>query len=104
MSKQVNTAVEILGKIYQIKCSETEIEPLRQAAQFLQEKMRAMREVGSALSIDRVAVITALNLAHQLLVLEQHTHHQTQTINERLRALQAKVEHAMKLPMELQTE
>jgi cell division protein ZapA len=100
----VGASVEIMGKTYQIKCPQTEIKSLQRAAQYLEEKMRMMREAG-ILSVDRVAIITALNIVHQLLMVEQQKNHHFQSINQRLHDLQAKVEQALaqNLQMELQT-
>ena len=99
-----HTSIEIMGKIYQIKCPEDEVPALRRAAEYLQEKMRHMRETG-VLSIDRVAVITALNIVHQLLTVEQHKNQYAQTVNQRLLDLQAKVDLALaqSAQMELQS-
>jgi cell division protein ZapA len=105
MSKDISdTSIEIMGKSYQIKCPESEVNALRRSAQYLEEKMRIMRESG-VLSVDRVAVITALNVIHQLLTLEQQKSHYTQTINQRLLELQSKVENALAqtAQMELQS-
>jgi cell division protein ZapA len=91
-----NTSVEIMGKTYQIKCPAAETHFLQQAAQYLEEKMRLMREAG-VLSLDRIAIITALNVAHQLLLLEQQKNQHLQRINVRLNDLQNKVEQALGL-------
>lgn len=100
----VGASVEIMGKTYQIKCLETEVKSLQRAAQYLEEKMRMMRETG-ILSIDRIAIITALNIVHQLLMVEQQKNHHFQSINQRLHDLQAKVEEALaqSAQMELET-
>lgn len=95
MSKDaVGTSIEIMGKSYQIKCPQHEINALQNAARYLEEKMSIIREAGT-LSIDRLAVITALNVVHQLQTLEQQKNQHLNTINERLHDLQNKVEHAL---------
>jgi len=94
MNDKKDASVEILGKIYQIKCPEAEVNSLERAAQYLEEKMRHMRDSGP-FSIDRIAVVTALNVVHQLLTLEQQRNHHIQTINQRLYHLQDKVEQAL---------
>lgn len=90
----IDTSVEILGKNYQINCPTTETNALQHAAQYLEEKMRLTRESG-VLSIDRVAIITALNIVHQLLLLEQQKNQQMDILNRRLANLQAKIENAL---------
>ncbi len=102
MSKETSdTSVEIMGRIYQIKCPEEDVPSLRRAAEYLQEKMRNMREMG-VLSVDRVAVITALNIVHQLLTLEQNNNQDLQLIHQRLSALQDKVEQALFEPAQME--
>src|SRR6185295_18521625 len=85
--------IEILGKIYHIKCPITEVPALQRAALYLEEKMRIIRDSG--ISVDRIAVITALNIVHQLLTLEQQKNTHFQTINQRLYDLQNKLDHAL---------
>jgi cell division protein ZapA len=94
MSETKDASVEILGRVYQIKCPATEETSLQRAAQYLEEKMRHTREAG-ALSMDRIAIVTALNVVHQLLTLEQQKNHHFQLINQRLHQLQNKVEQAL---------
>lgn len=102
MSKETpDTSVEIMGRIYQIKCPEEDVPSLRRAADYLQEKMRNMRETG-VLSVDRVAVITALNIVHQLLTLEQNKNQDLQLINQRLSAIHNKVEQALLEPAQME--
>jgi len=85
------TTVEVLGKIYQLKCPENEIAPLQNAAKYLEEKMQEVRNVNHVLSIDRIAVIAALNMTHQLLALE----HEKLLAEERLRGLENKLQKAI---------
>lgn len=99
-----DTLVEILGKSYQIKCPESEVSSLKRAADYLETKMRTMREAG-ILSVDKVAIITALNVIHEWQMLEQQKNHYVQSINQRILDLQSRVEHALAetAQMELET-
>jgi cell division protein ZapA len=95
MTKEVSsTTIEILGKTYQIKCPESETDSLQQAAAYLEDKMRITRDVTGVLSIDRIAVITALNIAHQLVNLENQKNNYLQ-MEQGLRGLQNKLEVAL---------
>lgn len=58
--------VFILDKAYRISCPEREQDSLRQAALYLDKKMRDIRGDGKVLGLERVAVIAALNIAHEL--------------------------------------
>lgn len=95
--------IEILGKMYSVKCAETEVKSLQEAATFLNQKMREVQESGKAINLERIAIITALNITHQLL---QADHQQTSLvglINQKIAYLQEKVDTALtkKLQAEL---
>lgn len=59
-------AVKILGKDYRIACSENEQETLILSAQELDEQMKEIRDSGKVSGTDRIAVLAALNLTHEL--------------------------------------
>jgi len=59
-------AVKILGKDYRIACAENEQEALIHSAQELDEQMKEIRDSGKVTGTDRIAVLAALNLAHEL--------------------------------------
>lgn len=103
--KSEGTLINILGKPYQIKCPEEEASALQRAAEYLEQKMRNIRETTNMVSMDRVAVIAALNITHQLLSLENHNSNHNQSIQQRLRDLQNKVDKALtpQAEMELQS-
>lgn len=92
---KVPVNIEILGKTYQIKCAENEVEALQKAASVLDEKMQKVQSTGNLINFDRVAVLAALNLTHQVLHLEQQSHQMAQSVQQRLQELQTKVEAAL---------
>ncbi len=59
-------SIKILGKDYRVACSEDEQETLILSAQELDEQMREIRDSGTVNGTDRIAVMAALNLAHEL--------------------------------------
>ena len=72
MSTETSTLeVFILDKSYRINCPESEQESLRASAQYLDRKMREIRGSGKIIGLERIAVIAALNISHELLVLRQ---------------------------------
>lgn len=69
MSKQPKlhpVSIKILGKDYRVACSENEQEALLHSAQELDEQMRKIRDSGTVIGSDRIAVMAALNLTHEL--------------------------------------
>jgi cell division protein ZapA len=59
--------VAILGREYRVSCKESEREELQQAVQFLDRRMREIRDSGKIAGTERIAVMAALNMAHELL-------------------------------------
>jgi cell division protein ZapA len=59
--------VKILDKEYQVACPREERQALIESAQLLDDRMRAIRGSGAVIGLERIAVITALNLSHELL-------------------------------------
>ncbi|GAA6144985.1 cell division protein ZapA [Thalassolituus maritimus] len=71
MAKTPNTvSLTIMEREYRINCPEGAESELREAASYLDDKMQEIREAsskaGKVLGADRIAVIAALNITHQL--------------------------------------
>lgn len=74
MSESASTiSVRILDKEYQVSCPPDEVDGLTASAKHLDEQMREIREGGNVLGLDRMAVMAALNIAHDLLRLREDT-------------------------------
>lgn len=91
MSDPVN--VRILDRDYLIACEPDEREGLVSAAHLLDGRMRDIRSGNRMAAIDRIAVMAALNLAHELLqtklVNEQRDQQISRTLSELNRKLDA---------------
>ncbi len=59
--------ISILDKDYKIACPPGEQSALLESARFLDSKMRELRDSGKIMGSERIAVITALNIANDLL-------------------------------------
>ena len=59
--------VSILDKDYKVACPPGEQSALLESAKYLDSKMREVRDSGHIMGSERIAVITALNLAADLL-------------------------------------
>lgn len=59
--------VSILGKSYRVSCSDDERDELLEAVAYLDRRMREIRESGKVIGGERIAVMAALNIAHELL-------------------------------------
>jgi len=59
--------VKILDRDYRLAVGEDDKDQLLRAVGIVDEKMRAIREAGRISGVDRIAVMAALQLAHELL-------------------------------------
>ena len=67
MSKARAVSVHILDKDYQVACPPDQEQALREAAGHLDQQMRSIRESGKVVGLERIAVMAALNITHELL-------------------------------------
>lgn len=66
-SDNLSVTVRIMGREYTVICPQEEHEALVASADFLNERMTAIRKRGKALGAERIAVMAALNIARELL-------------------------------------
>ncbi|MEO5861747.1 MAG: cell division protein ZapA [Burkholderiales bacterium] len=59
--------VMIMGKTYRVTCAPDEEKDLLAAVDFVDNRMSEIREGGRTMAIERLAVMTALNIAHELI-------------------------------------
>jgi len=59
--------VNIMGRSYKVTCPDEEREALLQAVAYLDQKMAEIKSGGRVASAERIAVMAALNIAHELL-------------------------------------
>ena len=88
-------SVDILDREYQFACEPGEREALRAAAAYLDERMRAIKSAGRLMSLERIAVMTALNLSDELLKLQKVEKHRQQNVDSRIRMLVSELDDAL---------
>lgn len=64
--KREAVVLTIMGKEYKIACDPAERQRLIDSAQLLDKQMRQIRDSGKVNGADRIAVMAALNLVHEL--------------------------------------
>lgn len=92
--KATTVTIELMGRPLQIRCPEHEIAGLQKAAEYLDNTMRIVSE-SKPLSPEKIAVLSALTLASQILKLESQTNQHMDSLNQRLGNLQDKLEYAL---------
>lgn len=96
----ISTTIEILGKYYPVRCEEAELLSLQEAAVFLNKKMGEVQQAGKVLSLERIAIVTALNIAHEFLQLSQQKDGFIQRINQRITSLLDQSESLLHFPQQ----
>ncbi len=59
--------VSSMGRSYKVACADEERDALLSAVSYLDKKMNEIKTAGKAASAERIAVMAALNIAHELL-------------------------------------
>jgi cell division protein ZapA (FtsZ GTPase activity inhibitor) len=62
--------VSIMGREFTVSCTDEEREGLLNAVSYLDKKMHDIRDSGKVVGLDRIAIMAALNLSHELLILK----------------------------------
>jgi cell division protein ZapA len=59
--------VTIMGRVFTVACTDEERDGLMDAVTYLNKKMQDIRDAGKVVGVERIAIMTALNLSHELL-------------------------------------
>jgi len=84
-------SVSILGKEYQVACPEEEKQALIESALLLHQNMENIRSTGKVVGLDRIAVMAALNLAHDLIKLQNTDSDDSEVVNEKIMQMNDRV-------------
>ena len=66
-AKQKTLDVSIMGRTYKVACGDNERDALLAAVEYLDAKMSEIKKAGKVASAERIAVMAALNITHELL-------------------------------------
>ncbi len=94
-STKTGIYVKILDREFQVACPEGIENELTKAAEILDNKMQEIRNSGKIVGVERIAIMAALNLAHDMLQKQQQKVEYINSIDERIRCLQEKIDAAL---------
>ena len=96
MSKSSNNtcSVTILDKEYNITCKESERDALMRSAELLNQKIQEVRGGGKVVGSERIAIMAALNLAHDI-VEQTHLVVDDSDLVQRVQKINNKIETAL---------
>ena len=95
-------SVRILEKDYFVACAPNERSELLDSAEFLNNRMREIRDSGKIVGLDRIAVMAALNLAHEVIRLRANSTGNEQEFGHRLKTLRERVETSLEKGQQLE--
>ncbi len=95
MSSNEPVALRLIDREFLIACSPEEREGLLEAASFLDRKMRELKANAKAPSFERLAVLTAISVAHEFLILRKQHEGQEQRLSDGLASLRSKLDAAL---------
>jgi cell division protein ZapA len=87
--------ISILGRSYKIACEDNEREALLEAVAYLDGKMAEIKKGGKVTGTDRIAVMAALNIAHELLSLKVGNGFDIGQAKRRISGIEAKLDEAI---------
>ena len=95
MSKAEALTVTIMGKEYRVACPEEEKANLLASADLLNEKLDEIKAQGSVIGTERIAIMAALNMSHEILH-NQSLSVENDDLNSRIEALSERIADSMR--------
>lgn len=94
--------INILDKEYLISCPEDERDQLYAAAKLLNDKLMELKSTGKVIGTERMAVMTALNLASEMLAYKQEKNVYNDKVDTTIKRLYSKIDVVLGKGRELQ--
>lgn len=95
-------SVRLLDREYQVACAAEERSDLLDSAEYLDAKMREVRDTGKVVGVDRIAVISALNIANELIKMRRNGSSVDADLGAKLQRLRERVEAALEKGQQLE--
>ncbi|MBU0689425.1 MAG: cell division protein ZapA [Gammaproteobacteria bacterium] len=87
--------VNILDREFRVACPDDERGELLDAVKYLDLKMREIRDAGKIASVERIAIMAALNIAHELLTTRVGGGFDLAELKRRMQGMQATIDEAL---------
>ena len=84
--------VTILDREFRVACPEDEHAELLEAVSYLDKKMCEVRDAGKIATVERIAIMAALNIAHELLTTRLGTGFDMGEFKRRIGSMQATID------------
>lgn len=87
--------VKILDKEYQVNCPPSDQEALMKSARYLDENMRKIKSRGNIHGAEKIAVMAALNITHDMLRKNRLINETRHVTTQQVKGLEDKIEMAL---------
>jgi cell division protein ZapA len=96
MSEKAKTLdVSIMGRSYRVTCADEEREALLAAVAYVDKKMTEIKAASKVAGTERIAVMTALNIANELLSIKIGSGFDIAELKRRMNSVQSKLDQAL---------
>ena len=95
MTSSKTLDVSIMGREYRVACPPDQEKELLEAVVYLDRKMREIREQGKVVGVESIAVMAALNVAHELLVIRGDGAFDIVGFKRKIESMQAAIDGAL---------
>lgn len=93
--------ITIFDRIYHIKCAASESLDLQESARYLDAEIRKMNQSQKTHNAERLAVIAALNIAHELLVFKNEKNRTIDLMHAQIKSLQHRIQTFLEIKEEV---
>jgi cell division protein ZapA len=95
VSKTEALTIKIMDKEYRVACPPEEKDNLLASADLLNSKLKEIKQQGSVIGTERIAIMAALNLSHDILS-NQSLSAENNDLNKRIDALSERITDSMR--------
>lgn len=94
--------VKILDKEYQVSCPPSEQEALLKSARYLDENMRKIKSRGNIHGLEKISVMAALNITHDMLGKSQLINESRHDTMQKLKFLEDKIDRSLQINRQIE--
>lgn len=87
--------VTIMGREFRVACPPGDEEALLESVEFLDRRMREIRDGGKVIGVERIAIMAALNITHEYLSTRLGGGFDVSEFRRRIKSLESQLEQAL---------
>ena len=88
--------INVMGREFRVACPDDEQKGLLEAVDYLNKKMNEIRDNGKVIGLERIAIMAALNIAHELLTTKVGGGFDIAEVKRRMNRMETVLDQAMR--------